>query len=70
MKTQNRGSHGQDTFYTKLPLRAIAERWTDDTVAEYPVQMMTLECGHSDFYRNQKSRATCPWCGQQSEEAK
>lgn len=60
-------STAQRLYYTRPPLRRIAERWTDDTAPEYPVQMMTLECGHSDFYRGQKSRVRCCRCRLEAE---
>jgi hypothetical protein len=56
------GKRGQSTAYTKMPLRRIACRFTEVVDPQYPVQMMTLECGHTTAWRGQKSHMRCPWC--------
>jgi len=51
------------TFYTKLPLRKIARRWTEVGDPRYPVPMVELECGHSDRWTGQKGKMRCWQCG-------
>lgn len=54
-----------DTYYTRLPLRKIVGRWTEvrPECPQYPYPMITLECGHTDYYRGQKGKVRCGSCG-------
>ena len=57
------GVAGQSINYLRLPLRRIVKRWTEANDPRWPVQMIELECGHRDYWRGQKSKVRCGFCG-------